>query len=96
MLENTDMCYLLINQNVFHNLPLNKNRNIFLIKHFLLGYILAVGGWWLNVVDIFWLSMCSGGWWWVYFAWWWMVVDVGEYILVGGGWLWLVVDGGGW
>ena len=29
------------------------------------GYILAGGGWWWVVVDIFWLVVGSCGWWWV-------------------------------
>ena len=34
------------------------------------GYILAVGGLWWLLVDIFWLVVGDGEWWWIYFGWW--------------------------
>ena len=49
------------------------------------GYILAGGGWWLVVLDIFWLVVSGGGWWLVVMGgcvWLWVV--------------WMVVAGGGW
>ena len=75
------MCSLLVNQNVFHHLLLNKYLNIFLIKHLLTWIYFRL---WLVVVDISWLSVGGGGWWWIYCGWWWLVVDI----------FWLVVGGG--
>ena len=84
------MCSLLVNQNVFHHLLLNKYLNIFTWIYFRL---------WLVVLDISWLSVGGGGWWWIYCGWWWVVVDIfwlvvggGGYILAGGGWWWVVVN----
>ena len=54
------------------------------------GYILAVGGWWIEA-DIFWLSVGGGGWWWIYFVWWWVVVGVSGYILASGGEWWHIL-----
>ena len=74
-----------------------------LINGFLIKKVLAVGGSWWVLVDIFWLVVGGGGWWWIYFGWWWVVVGGSGYILAGGGWWWAVVDifwlvvgGGGW
>ena len=55
--------------------------NMFLIKK-----VLAVGGWWWVLVDIFWLVVGGDGYILAGGGWWFVVVDI----------FWLVVDGGGW